>query len=118
MSAPQAHPASFAADLNDVINEVRARMAARAGRAAPAPTAVRYSPQPRRPEQPLPQGFDVEQARAELAALEAAGPAPVTGYSGEAAAEMEAWAQWMHAHRVAGLRRQIAAAEALQQEAA
>lgn len=79
---------------------------------------VRRGPQQRRPVQPLPAGFDVEKARAELAALVAAGPgASEYAYTGESAREMAEWRENLHRSQVAGLRVQIAQWNA-QQEAA
>lgn len=80
---------------------------------------VRRGPQKPRPVQPLPAGFDVDAARRELAALEAAGPTPTEyAYTGESAREMAEWRDSLHRHQCAGLRSQIAQWNAQQQEAA
>lgn len=105
-------------ELADMATTIRTRNAAARGLPAPAPVVVRSGPQLPRPVQPLPAGFDIDKARAELAALEAAGPGVSEfGYVGESAREMAEWRDNLHRHQIAGMRMQIAQWEA-QREAA
>lgn len=106
-------------ELADMATAMRTRNAVARGLPPPPPVTVQSGTRPMRPVQPLPASFDVDKARAELAALEAAGPTPIEyAYSGESAREMAEWRDSLHRHEVACLRAQIAQHEAMQREVA
>ena len=87
-------------------------------RASGINAVVRRGPQQPRPVQPLPAGFDIDKARADLAALEATAPTPTEyAYTGESAREMAEWRDNLHRHQIDGLRLQIAQWEAKREAA-